>query len=148
MLKFLGCLLILLSSVTVGFYMERSYKEKIRFLQEIIDLINYTRNQIEFFSLPINEIYLSFQNRSKHLTDLITGNVNLIYENFRNQEYLHHYFNEIGKGYKSEQIKLCDYTLNEAQKDLNNLNLDLPKKIKIIRSLSLFIGASLVILLV
>lgn len=148
MIKFVGCLLILLSSVAIGYYFEKNYKDKILFLQEIIDLINYTKNQIEFFSTPINEIYSIFQNKSKRITDIIAGNLNVINESFRNQEYLLNYFNEIGKGYKSEQIKLCDYTINEAKKDLNDFKLDLPKRIKIIRSLSLFIGASIVILLV
>ncbi|MBQ7760708.1 MAG: stage III sporulation protein AB [Clostridia bacterium] len=148
MIKILGCVLILIASVVSGYYFEWSFKEKIQFLENVVGLLNYIKKQIEFFSTPIKEIYSSYPDKSKHITDLIDGDLDDLRRKYKDLDFIFNYFQQAGKGYKSEQLKLCDYTINEAQACLNKLKEELPKKVKVIRSISLFLGASIVILLI
>ena len=60
-MKIFGCLLILISSVSCAYFYEKSLKNKILILGEIIDFIKYAKNQIEYFSTPIDKIFTDFE---------------------------------------------------------------------------------------
>lgn len=144
-MKILGGALILLSSVICAYYYEKHLKDKVNKYNELISFISYISNQIEYFSCPLEEIYDKYTKKSPFISSLILKkcsfdkNVDKLVIDF---------FQTIGQGFKKEQIKLCSYTINELEGSLSSMKLLLPNKIKVFRSMSLFVGICTIILVV
>jgi glutamate-5-semialdehyde dehydrogenase len=58
------------------------------------------------------------------------------------------FITSLGKGYKKEQIALCEYNIGFFNVSLDKTKYEAPKKIKVFRSMSLFVGICSIILLV
>lgn len=144
-MKIFGCLLILISSVICAYFYEKSLKSKLLKYTEITEFIKYTMNQIEYFSTPIDKIFTSFE--AKYISEIIT---NRCATRSLGNDYLklNEYFNMLGKGYKKEQLDLSRYYLSYFSDACAKISYELPNKIKIFRSMSLFFGATTIIFLV
>ena len=146
-MKILGCVIILIASILCAFKYEKAIKEKVTNIEELINFINYIKNQIEYFSRPLTEIYLSYEKKSKFIEEIIDGAERTDTSSPINKT-VSEFFSSIGKGYKKEEIKLCDYTIEQLYTYLTSLKLEMPNKIKVFRSISLFIGVCTIILLI
>ncbi len=147
-MKLLGSLLIIVASVVSSFFYEKKLKLSIKNTDELCKLIVHIKNKIEYFSLAINEIYASYPTEN----DFISGIFNDIYDFSSLDKDLEDdtkmFFSSIGKGYKKEQLALCDYLINRLTISKEKMKTDFNKKVKIFRSLSLFTGIGMVILLI
>ncbi|MBO5380350.1 MAG: hypothetical protein J6A90_08495 [Clostridia bacterium] len=144
-MKILGCFLILISSVSCAYFYEKSLKNKLYKYAEIIDFIKYAKNQIEYFSTPIDKIFASFE--AKYISDIISSKAAPKLFG-KDDEQLNTYFASLGKGYKKEQIDLSNYYISYFQDVYTKASYELPSKIKIFRAMSLFFGATTIIFLV
>lgn len=148
-MKILGSILILASSILASYYYEKSYKAKILNCENIIDFISYIRAQIDYFSYPINIIYQKYDKKTDVIEYLINNNdatKKLIDAN--TDKKINEFFSSIGMGFKKEQLSLCDYNLELLNKKADTLKREYPNKIKVFRSMSLFIGICMVIIFI
>lgn len=148
-MKIIGCVLIFLSSILCSYYYERYLKIKISKLEELILFVSYIKSKIEYFSIPLSKIYQKYENKTKFIDSLIH---NFDYKEIQISKEVDsiicEFFSSLGKGYKQEQIALCNYTTERLNANLSLIKATSPNKIKIFRALSLFIGISIIILLV
>lgn len=147
-MKLLGCGLILIASVVCAFYYEKHIKIKISYYSELISFINYIKNQIEYFSYPIDEIFAKYDISSDFLSSIVNGNVDSLRLSNEEKTQINEFMSSLGKGYKKEQIKLCEYNIAFFNTSLDKIKYEAPNKIKVFRSMSLFIGICTIILLV
>ncbi len=148
-MKILGSILILASSVLASYYYEKSYKSKIITCEEIIDFISFIRTQIDYFSYPVDVIYQKYDKKTEtieYLTQNKDGKKMLI--DTSTDKKISEFFSSIGMGFKKEQLCLCEYNLELLNKKLEALKREYPNKIKVFRSMSLFIGICTVILFI
>ena len=148
-MKIIGSLLILFASIVASYLYESSLKRSIEILCELVELIKTTRHKIEYYSLPVEDILKEYDCKNTHLKQMINGDFFTgIHIDVNIQKDIENYFSMLGRGYKKEQLSLCDYTINSLENALNNMKTEFIKKAKVFRSLSLFLGVGVVILLV
>ena len=148
-MKIIGCFLIIIASIASSYFYENSLKSNIKILEELIIFIKTVKSKIEYYSLSIDEIFSDYTCKNSFLKQLLNGEfTTIIHLNENIQKDIKNFFSSLGKGYKKEQLSLCDYTINSLESTLNNLKSEFIKKAKIFRSLSLFLGVGIVILLV
>lgn len=147
-MKIIGSLLILIATVVASFFYEKGYKDRLSKIKSVIGFISYIRTQIEYFSHPLSEIYNNYQEMNDFLLTLTKAESNDFGLDKQEFNIIREFFSSLGKGYKKEQISLCDYTIKELNKIYETQERDYPNKIKIFRSMSIFIGVSAIILLV
>lgn len=148
-MKILGCALIFVSSLLCSYFYEKNIKKKIDTLEELVDLISLIKNKIEYFSEPINKIFLEYNTKNTFIKNLLESKETAItYFDQEIQKQVSRFFSEIGNGYKKEQIALCDYNIQLLNNKLTKIKNEYPNKIKIFRSIALFVGISIIILLV
>ncbi len=149
-MKLVGGILIICASICASFFYEKRLKQEIANHIALIDLIGYISTQIEYFSKPINDIFSSYKTENPVILEIISKKelADLSYFDKKIQKDTRILLCELGKGYKKEQITLCEYTKNIISPLVSELKTEYSKKCKIYRSLSLFIGISAVILLI
>lgn len=148
-MKILGCALIFVSSLLCSYFYEKNIKKKIDTLEELVDLISLIKNKIEYFSEPINKIFLEYNTKNTFIKNLLESKETAVtYFDQEIQKQVSRFFSEIGNGYKKEQIALCDYNIQLLNNKLTKIKNEYPNKIKIFRSIALFVGISIIILLV
>lgn len=149
-MKFFGGVFILLASVLCAYYYEKKLKTKISHAQELSSFITYIKCQIEYFSYPINTIFERYEAKSDFINEIIKNPTYVKNEGFENsiQNILLDFFASLGKGFKKEQLNLCDYVILSLSDYVQALKKEYPSKVKVFRSMSLFVGISIVILFV
>ncbi len=148
-MKILGSILILFSAIFSSYYYEKGLKRKIKNCEEIIDFISHIKVEIEYFSNPLNIIYEKYDKKSDVIFFLIEGiNTKTRIVDKVTDEKIFDFFNSIGKGFKKEQIAICDHTIEILNNALSRLVDESPKKIKVFRSISLFFSISTIILFI
>ena len=144
-MKIFGCILILISSVSCTYFYENGQKTKLLRYAEIIEFMKFAKYQIEYFSTKIDKIFTEFD--AKYIGEILSSK--RVPKSFgKDSTALNEYFSSLGKGYKKEQLDLSSYYINYFQDAYTKISHELPNKIKIFRAMSLFIGATTIIILV
>ena len=147
-MKYLGSLLIMCGCITLSYYYEKREKARIRHLSNMCDFIVHIRTRIDFFLTPLHIIFSEYSN--PFIKELIE-------DNFQNLDIyfgkdcvmcLNDFFSSLGKGLKDEELKLCDYTLAKLDALYKKAEEESKNKIRVFRTLTIFGGASLVILMI
>lgn len=124
-------------------------KSKIVLLDELIEFIMYTKSKIEYFSIPVNQIYEDYDKKSELLAEIISSkSCKKLNFDKNTANTINNFFVSLGKGFKKEEIALCDYTYDILKESSSKLKSELPNKIKIFRAISMFVSLSLIILIV
>ena len=158
--KPIGAAFIMLCCYLVSFFISSRAKREIAELEAFILLINRIRTDIACFSRPLYEIYTSFEadalERSGFLKMLRELGLNEALKMSENRLTLHgddldvikQFAAVIGKSYRDEEIKTCDYYISQLSERYKMHYDEFPKKNKLNRSLCVMFGVSLIIILV
>lgn len=112
------------------------------------DFIKYIENKISFFLTPKHILFRDYEN--SFIKSLVNGdfkNLNLYFDK-KNADLLGDFFNEFGQGLKDEQINMCKYTVCRLEDAKSKAENEIKNKIKVVRALILFAGATLCILII
>ena len=71
-MKIAGSLLIILSSVISSYYYEKSIKENTERIKDLIDLINFIKIKIEYFSISVEEILSEYDTKKQWIKSILT----------------------------------------------------------------------------
>ena len=152
--KALGAIFLLASAGLAGLWARRffclRYKQALGFLT----LLQHTRRQIDCFSLPIKQILascdrellcdLGARGEVSDFAELIKGD---LYLEEQICELLQRFCAELGKGYREDQLRACDYYIDALSPYCNQLREDLVRCEKIAVFLPIAIAAIALLLL-
>ena len=149
-MKLVGCVFILVASICASFFYEKKLKKEISDEQDLLNFIKFIKNQIHYYSKPLDAIFNEYKSENNIIKSLILEkeNTRLLSLNSSIQENMQVFATTIGKGFKNEQIRLCSETISLLESHINSLKSEYSKKTKAYRSVSLFIGICAVILLI
>ncbi len=146
-MKILGSLLIIISSIIASYLYEKQLKNQLLQFKEIERFVFFIKTQIEYFSLSLNEIYAKFNSKSE-LIDKLISKEKLYSFDEQTEDELKNAFENLGNGFKEEQIKNLEYLHAFLGNKIKETNENYAKKTKVFRAMSIFIGCCTVILLV
>ena len=116
-MKIIGSIFIIFASIVSSYYYEKKLKVEISNLENLCSFIMFTKNRIEYFSIPIKQIINDYSEKTPFLYDLINrfdnGDLKFLEASTKND--IFDFFNSIGKGFKKEQLDLCTYTLKSIE---------------------------------
>lgn len=157
--KIVGSGSIIISAIVLYFEMQKFEKQKINQITAYILLIEYIKNQIECFLLPIDII---IHNCSKNIIDNCRINIDYtkvenleelimsaeFYCNAESIDLIKQFAKDFGQGYMQEQLRSCDYYRTELIKQRDHLKEKSTKEKKLRFALCLCASFSLILLLV
>ena len=156
-LRIIGALMIAFSGAFAAYSLNKSAKDTLSQTEYFISLVRFLRAQIECFSMSVpralgrapDEILsgcgFSGEKRPQSIGELLDGcrvTDEAVMRDMRRLAY------DIGKGYREEQLTLCDYCLSLLEGQRVRIAGQLPLKIKVNSVLSLAGAAAVVILLI
>ena len=156
-IRIFGILILLLSAVRYSFVMVKREKQKIAQLEDICALVLYVQRNIEGFMTPVNEIVQSFEEYSESFSDYMVlaknHGLNYALEHYpmlQKAEIMKVFANftkKIGRGYKEEELSLCQYTYTLLTEALSKEKDDFSKKTKMYKTLPIMSAISLALIL-
>ncbi len=147
-MKYIGCVLIMCGCIVLSHFYEIQEKNKISYLISMRDFILYIENKINLFLTPKHILFEEY--KAEPIKSLMKNNFKELDRYFDKDItlFLEEFFNNFGQGLKDEQIKQCQYARGKIEETQKKAEIELKNKIKVFRTLSLFVGASLAILII
>ena len=146
--KLLGGGMILGVGVTAAILGIRRERHKLSILDGWIDLISLIRNQIECYVTPLDDILRKASDNGIALSKNAEGSTlsSLLHAtkwglDEEERRLVERFVREIGNGYREEQIRLCDYYLNDLRALRQARAAQLSPRIRVL--LAICLGASL-----
>lgn len=137
----------MISCVFATYYYEVRLKKQISDVSDLIKFIHHIRSEIEFFQSPVSRIFEKYDK-----TELTNAIISRDYSRFDFNESIEEavssFFTSLGHGLKRDELAFCDQTISILERELAVIKSSYPTSVKIHRSLSLFFGALVVILIV
>ena len=158
--KPLGAILVMACCFLASFSISSRAKKEIAELEAFILLIGRIRTDIACFSRPLCEIYAGFEadvfEKSGFIKTLkekgLSCAIEITEHKFslceENMAIIKQFASTIGKSYKEEEIKTCDYYISQLSERHKVLKDSFPKRNKLSRSLCFLLGVSIIIILV
>jgi len=157
MIKTIGLLLVLGSSIGIGAYFSHREKTSLIHLGRFISFINYIKKQIEYFNTPICDIYQNYDPQDDTFSDFITevSVAGWSYALEKTKELalpkntidlLKEFGTTLGKSGKEDQLSLCDYYSAALSKEYEELSKKVPERKKVSLALGVYTGLMLVLL--
>ena len=152
--KILGVLLLLSVGGAAALICRRTELRRLRLLEGWIDLIRHVRHQISCYLLPLNEILSSVEpegmegclasGEERLRAILRAGERDLEGESLR---LLEDFVSQIGKGYREDQLCLCDEALAALGALRDKMAAELPARLRVCTTLCLCAAAGGALLL-
>ena len=154
MLKLIGGMAVMISCSLCASYITSLEKRKIEQTEAFIELIKHIRNQIDCYSMPIEKIFLSakdmllklgIEKEIRTFSDLLSECE--IESGEEAKKTLNTFAESLGKGYRENQVKMCDGVLSELEVIRKKLTDAYPSKKKTTAALCFAGGGALLIAL-
>ena len=157
MLKFIGLILILICFSGIGLYSTKNHNIGLKQTKEMLNFMNYIKQQIEYFNTPLDEIYNSFNSTTPNFNEIVKDissngwtitlcNKKEIFIPQKCLSILKEFGNELGKIGKKEQIEKCTYYINAIEQEYEILKETIPQKTKTTFAIWVYIGLMIIIL--
>ncbi len=158
-LRLLGALFLLLASCYTGFLFSRMQNGRQRRLECFLQLMRQIENEISCFQTPLDDIYRRFEGEALEACGFLSclrekGMEAALREkraalSFSDEEWelLVAFSGELGKSYREEQLRGCDYYRRMLENYCREGRAELPSRLKLCRSLSITGGLLAVIVL-
>ena len=146
-----------LSGICGAYFLNRGAKDGLRQTEALISFVRFLRSQIECFSLSVprtlercpKEILsgcgYSGEGKPRSISELIEE---CRIADGASKRHMERLCSDIGKGYRKEQLALCDYCISLLEERRAQLAGQLPLRIKMNSALSIAGAAAIVILLI
>lgn len=157
MVKIFGAVLIVFCGVAFGFLLNKRARDALVQTEGFIELVRYLRNEIDCFSMPIplalarcpDSIFqkcgIGACNNIRTVEELICE---CEMQGEELGEVMERFAADVGRGYKHEQLALCERTVKRLESYRASLAGQLPAKQKLNGTLCLCFALALVILLI
>ena len=157
MTAFLGSGLLLFSAWYISLLLIRRHHNNLLATEAFVDMIVYIRDNIDHFSKPLPDIFHIYRNTYLETTGFLP-NVRRsdLRQAWQEQSFsfpddidnlLDNFIQTIGSGYRPEELRLCDYTLERLRKQIEHLHTDSVNRIKLYKTVPIMLALSLILLL-
>ena len=156
--ELIGAGIVLLSAMFVSAGMIRDYKNDLRLLGALYDMILYIRDNIEHFMKPLPDIFQNYSNehletcgflKSVRETDLQQAWTERPWQlNREADSVMLDFVQTIGSGYRAEELRLCEYTLERLRGILEKSRTESAGKIKLYRTVPVLFALSVILILI
>ena len=157
MLRILGAVAVIVSGAYVAHTLNESAKRRLKQTEAFISLVRFIRSQIECFAMPLTLTLVRcprdiLKRCGYALSEPPSSGESLMsgcgIEDVGTGECMERFFLEAGRGYREQQLALCDHTVSLLEERRSELASRLPVRIKVNSALSLAGAAAVVILLI
>ncbi|MBO5671057.1 MAG: hypothetical protein J6S41_05865 [Clostridia bacterium] len=118
MLRLIGILILIAAGIWCGLAVRRAERSRIALLASSVALIQHTRRKIDLFETPTAELFVDFsegfdeKTRRSLIEKPLTVALRPIIATLGSDgDALEKFAREIGSGYKTDAMRLCDYCL-------------------------------------
>ncbi len=159
LIKGIGIAFLTAITVYLCFEATKMEKKKLRQAEGFLLFLRHVKAQISCYCAPLGEIFAEFANdaleecgflpvlREKGLADAVKKSRSSIYLEEEEINMLTAFASQLGTGYRSEQLEICDYYIGEFENLLNLKREEHPKKSKLGRTVVLTGGLMLIVVL-
>jgi len=156
--KWLGAGILLIAAGLLSRGLTHEHRKVLRELEALCDMVQYIRDNIDHLMKPLPEIFASYQNdyletigflqRIRHnglkqawdeQSFSISGEPHLLLTDFNRT---------IGSGYRTEELRLCDYTLSRLKEHLDRLHKDSSNLLKLYKTVPVMFALSIILILI
>lgn len=158
-MKKLGLFIAAVCAVCIGFKKAAEIKKEMAFTDNLLDFIKHIRNNIEFFGIPLEDIYNKYtppNDAFKRFVDTVRKNGWIDAVDGAENCFLSKNLKKLAKDYgdglgstsKTEQLNHNDYYINELTRIKDDFQKAGKDKIKVYICLGFYAGILLVILFI
>lgn len=157
-LRVLGAIILLLSAIVCGRAYEKYASRSLLELEELTRALRHIKSRISTFLSPRRELLSGFESeilsRSGFLLRVADGEElcsalekSSLSISKAARAALGAFFSELGRGYRKEELSRADGAISECEAILSRERAELPKDVKIVKTLLLAGALALVILM-
>ncbi len=154
--KLIGGFLIIGVALIASGALVTKEKRRIKQLGGFTALIRFIFKQIEAFNMPIPEIISLADKELLSLCGFADGDSDILhvlthkelYIDGKSKSLLINFASGLGKSYRDEQLKHCNYYISEIEKYCESEEKDYPRKRKLILTLTLCAAIGLIIIMI
>ncbi len=153
-----GAAIVIVAAILASFRLIYEYKTNLRELEALYDMISYIRDNIEHLMKPLPEIFASYSN--EYLESC--GFLSVVRESDLKQAWKGQVFrvkgeaytlttdfvNSIGSGYRTEELRLCEYTLRRFYDIIEKTRAESKNKIKLYKTVPILLALSVILILI
>ena len=154
--KLLGVVLLALVALLCGSWLCRFERMRCKQAQALFEMMQYVRAQIDCFSLSLPKILK--QTDAQLLRDCGASRAPASFEELllqceplptdKMRALLFDFAAALGKDYRTEQLRLCNYYIERFSALCEELRRELDRRLKLMRLLPCTLGAALILLLI
>ena len=157
LLKWCGSFMLLILTLYLCYEASAMERRRVRQTEGFLLLLRHIKSQISCFCTPVRDIFFSFENDSLERTGFLSeakkGDFVSALNSCRDKIYLDGeeinlllaFGEELGKSYRDEEIKNCDYYIRELENLYSKRREEQPNKSRLYRSLVLTCGLMVII---
>lgn len=146
MIRACGAMLLLLSACTLGFAMRSAARRPLELLHRAMEILRFIRRRIELFNTPLDALFtdapqMQGQPLTRETLDRLTNAMG------EDGDALRAFLASLGRGYREETLRLCDYTLDALEERCQLRAAELPARLKLWFAVPILFALSLLVLL-
>lgn len=155
--KWLGAGILMLSAWLTGTGLIREHQNRLRELEALYDMISCIRDNIEHLMKPLPEIFRIYTNpyleTCGFLAEAKKNGLRRAWENHTTSvsgeagQLIEEFTRNIGNGYRTEELRLCEYTLDRLRKILDHTRTETANQRKLYRSVPMLFALSVILIL-
>lgn len=155
--KYIGICMVIGISLYASYCIKRQGENRIQCYSAICDMIEYIKNQIEYFCTPTEDLMRTYSNefleKSGFIRDLERNDWSVAIENNKyidehSKTVLEDFSRKLGKSSKEQQIANCEYAIAALSKKYEVCKDEIPKRIKAYSTLAVIVGFMIIIMVI
>ncbi len=158
MIKWLGIGFILIAAWLFSIGLIREHRNVLRELEALSDMVQYIRDNIDHLMKPLPDIFVSYRNDYLESTGFLPQIRHIGLKRAWNEQdfYLYgepflllsDFIHTIGSGYRTEELRLCDYTLTRLHETLESRRRDSSNRLKLYKTVPTMLALSIILILI
>ena len=158
MFEYLGAGILVISAWLISCTLIHEHTTALNELEALYDMIFYIRDNIEHLMKPIPDIFREYKNHFLEtcgfLSEVRSKDLRAAWEtqtfhiSGETKQLLEHFIKNIGNGYRKEELRLCDYTLERLRKLLDRTRSDTINQLKLYKTVPMMLALSVILILI
>ena len=158
LVKWIGSGTIIVAAWLFSISMIHSHKKILRELEALSNMVQYIRDNIDHLMKPLPDIFLSYQNdyletigflpRIRHTSLKQAWEEQSFSFSGESVLLLSEFVRTIGSSYRTEELRLCDYTLTRLNEMLEHLRRDSSNRLKLYKTVPTMFALSVILILI
>jgi len=156
--KWLGAGILLIAAGLLSRGLTHEHRKVLRELEALCDMVQYIRDNIDHLMKPLPEIFASYQNdyletigflpRIRHTSLKQAWEEQSFSFSGESVFLLSEFVRTIGSSYRTEELRLCDYTLTRLNETLEHLRRDSSNRLKLYKTVPTMFALSVILILI